>query len=68
MSFLLGGYTILFSALLKCRNTDIYIKPECICSFYNVFEATLYHGYSSCPAGAESDIVTQLKCKKYRDT
>ena len=52
--------------MLKCGKTDIYIKPECVCSFYNVNAATLYHGYSSCPAGAESDIVTQLKCR-YRD-
>ena len=49
--------------MLRCGQTDVYIKPECVCSFYNVYEATLFHKYSSCPDGAESDIVTQLKCK-----
>ena len=49
--------------MLKCGNADIYIKPECVCSFYNVFKATLYHGYSSCPDDQRSDIVTQLKCR-----
>nr|XP_022306795.1 uncharacterized protein LOC111113101 [Crassostrea virginica] len=54
--------------MLKCGNADIYIKPECVCSFYNVFEASFYHEYSSCPDDQPSDIVTQLKCpdcKKY---
>nr|XP_022303736.1 uncharacterized protein LOC111111200 [Crassostrea virginica] len=53
---------------LRCGQTDVYIKPECVCSFYNVYEATLYHGHSFCPDGAASDKVTQLKCsdcKKY---
>nr|XP_022306762.1 uncharacterized protein LOC111113083 [Crassostrea virginica] len=53
--------------MLRCGQTDVYIKPECVCSFYNVYEAK-YHGYSSCPDGAGSDIITQLKCeicKKY---
>lgn len=49
--------------MLKCGNSDIYIKPECVCSFYNVFEATLYHEYSSCPEDQRSDIVTQLNCR-----
>ncbi|XP_078329312.1 uncharacterized protein LOC144624038 [Crassostrea virginica] len=48
--------------MLQCGNTDIFIKPECVCSFYNVFNASLYHEHSSCPVGTESDIVTQLKC------
>ena len=48
--------------MLRCGQTDVYIKPECVCSFYNVYEAK-YHGYSSCPDGAGSDIVTQLKCR-----
>lgn len=54
--------------MLRCGSSDVYIKPECICSFYNVYEATLYHPYSSCPDGENSDVVTQLKCpdcKKY---
>ncbi|XP_078336793.1 uncharacterized protein LOC111137621 [Crassostrea virginica] len=53
---------------LRCGQTDVYIKPECVCSFYNVYEATLYHGYSSCPTGNATDLVTKLKCpvcKKY---
>ncbi|XP_078336791.1 uncharacterized protein LOC111136025 [Crassostrea virginica] len=47
---------------LRCGQTDVYIKPECVCSFYNVYEATLYHGYSSCPPGSATDLVTKLKC------
>ena len=47
---------------LRCGQTDVYIKPECVCSFYNVYEATLYHGYSSCPPGNVADLVTKLKC------
>ena len=47
---------------LRCGLTDVYIKPECVCSFYNVYEATLYHGYSSCPTGNVADLVTKLKC------
>ncbi|XP_078339149.1 uncharacterized protein LOC144627105 isoform X2 [Crassostrea virginica] len=53
--------------MLRCGQTDVYIKPECVCSFYNVYEA-VYHAYSSCPDGAHSDVVTQLNCsdcKKY---
>ncbi|XP_078336796.1 uncharacterized protein LOC111138294 [Crassostrea virginica] len=52
---------------LRCDGTDVYIKPECVCSFHNVYEA-VYHGYSSCPPGNAADLVTQLKCpvcKKY---
>nr|XP_022307595.1 uncharacterized protein LOC111113593 [Crassostrea virginica] len=54
--------------MLRCGQADVYIKPECVCSFFHVYEATPYHTYSSCPDGAASDIVTQLKCqdcKKY---
>nr|XP_022344868.1 uncharacterized protein LOC111137621 [Crassostrea virginica] len=53
---------------LRCGQTNVYIKPECVCSFYNVYEATLYHEYSSCPPGSETDLVTKLTCpvcKKY---
>nr|XP_022308319.1 uncharacterized protein LOC111114321 [Crassostrea virginica] len=53
---------------LRCGQTEVFIKPECVCSFYNVYEATLYHRHSFCPDGATSDKVTQLKCsdcKKY---
>nr|XP_022310248.1 uncharacterized protein LOC111115708 [Crassostrea virginica] len=54
--------------MLRCGQTDVYIKPECVCSFFHVYEATLYHRHSFCPDGAASDIVTKLKCqdcKKY---
>nr|XP_022345953.1 uncharacterized protein LOC111138331 [Crassostrea virginica] len=54
-------------SLLRCGQTDVYIKPECVCTFYNVYEATLYHGYSSCPGGSGPDIVTQLKCPDCRN-
>nr|XP_022310774.1 uncharacterized protein LOC111116081 [Crassostrea virginica] len=53
--------------MLRCGTTNVFLKPECVCSFYNVHEA-IYHGHSSCPEGATSDIVTQLNCqicKKY---
>ena len=48
--------------MLRCGEsyTCTYIKPGCVCSFYN--EATFYHSYSSCPEGTKSDMVTQLKC------
>lgn len=49
--------------MLRCGESYTYIKPECVCSFYNVYEATFYHSYSSCPEGTKSDMVTQLKCK-----
>lgn len=48
--------------MLRCGQTNIYLKPECVCTFNNVFEAK-NHGYSSCPNGVNSDIVTQLKCR-----
>lgn len=48
--------------MLRCGKSDVYIKPECVCSFYNVYEASIYHTYSSCPHGEQSDVVTQLKC------
>ncbi|XP_078336794.1 coagulation factor XII-like [Crassostrea virginica] len=54
--------------MLRCGESYTYIKPECVCSFYNVYEATFYHSYSSCPESTKSDMVTQLKCpdcKKY---
>ncbi|XP_078336804.1 uncharacterized protein LOC144626483 isoform X2 [Crassostrea virginica] len=46
--------------MLRCGGTDVYLKPKCVCSFHNVFEA-MYHQISSCPEGSGSDI-TQLKC------
>lgn len=49
--------------MLRCGQRDVYIKPECVCSFFHVYEATWYHGHSFCPHGAASDIVTQLKCR-----
>lgn len=48
--------------MLRCGNSGVYIKPECVCSFHNVYEASTYHKYSSCPQGEGSDVVTQLKC------
>eukprot|EP00105_Crassostrea_gigas_P046294 XP_019930442.1 PREDICTED: uncharacterized protein LOC105347193 isoform X2 [Crassostrea gigas] len=56
------GYNFFNREMIRCGNSDLYIKPECVCSFYNVYEATLYHKYSSCPHGENSDVVTQLKC------
>lgn len=47
--------------MLRCGNSGVYIKPECVCSFHNVYQA-VYHQYSSCPQGRGSDVVTQLKC------
>lgn len=49
--------------LLRCGASNVYIKPECVCTFHNVYEAK-YHQYSSCPHGEESDVVTQLKCTR----
>lgn len=46
---------------MRCGNSDVYIKPKCVCSFHNVYEA-VYHQYSSCPQGRGSDVVTKLKC------
>lgn len=48
--------------MLRCGASGVYIKPECVCTFHNVYEATLYHRYSSCPNEEGSDVVTQLKC------
>lgn len=53
--------------MLRCGTSNVYIKPECVCSFYNVYEAK-YHNHTSCPQGEKSDGVTKLKCpdcKKY---
>lgn len=47
--------------MLRCGASGVYIKPECVCTFHNVYEA-MHHRYSSCPHGEESDVVTQLKC------
>uniref|UniRef100_A0A8W8JUS8 EGF-like domain-containing protein n=1 Tax=Magallana gigas TaxID=29159 RepID=A0A8W8JUS8_MAGGI len=48
--------------MLRCGKSDVYIKPECVCSFHHVYDASKYHSYSSCPQGDELDVVTQLKC------
>lgn len=48
--------------LLRCGQTEMFIKRECVCTYHNVIEATRYHQYSSCPPGDGSDNVTQLKC------
>lgn len=47
--------------MLRCGTSNVYIKPECVCNFHNVYEA-MYHQYSSCPHGDKSDVVTELKC------
>lgn len=48
--------------MLKCGTSDVYVRPECVCSFYNVYEAK-YHNHTSCPHGEKkSDDVTKLKC------
>ncbi|XP_056006497.1 uncharacterized protein LOC130050433 isoform X1 [Ostrea edulis] len=46
---------------LQCGNMDVFIKPECVCSFYNVHEAK-YHSHTACPRGQTSDYVIKLKC------
>nr|XP_022344478.1 uncharacterized protein LOC111137335 [Crassostrea virginica]XP_022344479.1 uncharacterized protein LOC111137335 [Crassostrea virginica]XP_022344480.1 uncharacterized protein LOC111137335 [Crassostrea virginica] len=51
---------------LRCGKTDVYIRPTCVCSFFNVYEASLYHTYSSCPEGDATDDVTQLTCTNCR--
>lgn len=48
--------------MLRCGKSEVYIKQERVCSFHNVYEATKYHSYSSCPHGEKSDVVTKLKC------
>lgn len=48
--------------MLRCGTSNVYIKPECVCSFYNVYEAK-YHNHTSCPQGGKSDGVTKLKCR-----
>ena len=55
-------YFLIDQGKLRCGQTDVYIKPGCVCSFYNVYEASLYHGYSSCPPGNATDSVIKLKC------
>lgn len=50
--------------MLRCGKSDVYIKPECVCSFHHVYDASKYHSYSSCPQGDELDVVTQLKCEQ----
>lgn len=48
--------------MMRCGASNVYIKPECVCSFHNVYEAK-FHKYSFCPQGEEADAITQLKCK-----
>lgn len=52
----------LVEGMLRCGKSKVYIKQECVCSFHNVYEASKYHKYSSCPHGEKSDVVTKLKC------
>lgn len=47
--------------MLRCGTSNVYIKPECVCSFYNVYEAR-YHSHTSCPHGEKPDVVTKLQC------
>lgn len=59
------GYTD--KEMMRCGAPNVYIKPECVCSFHNVNEAK-FHKYSFCPQGEEADDITQLRCpdcKKY---
>ncbi|XP_061162823.1 uncharacterized protein LOC133172034 [Saccostrea echinata] len=49
------------SKSLQCDNTGVFIKPECVCSFYNVYEGK-YHSHSSCPGNVKSDDVRSLRC------
>lgn len=49
--------------MLRCGTSNVYIKPECVCSFHNVYEAK-YHNHTSCPHGEKSDDVTKLKCRQ----
>ncbi|XP_061197850.1 uncharacterized protein LOC133205960 [Saccostrea echinata] len=49
------------SKALRCGNTGVSIKSECVCSFFNVYEGT-YHSYSSCPGNVKSDDVRLLRC------
>ncbi|XP_062597233.1 uncharacterized protein LOC134258713 [Saccostrea cucullata] len=49
------------SKALRCGNTSVSIKPECVCSFYNVYEGK-YHTHSSCPGIVKSDDVRLLRC------
>ncbi|XP_062597355.1 uncharacterized protein LOC134258781 [Saccostrea cucullata] len=48
------------SKALRCGNTGVSIKPECVCSFHNVWEA-MYHDHSSCPGEVKSDNVRLLR-------
>ncbi|XP_062615770.1 uncharacterized protein LOC134277448, partial [Saccostrea cucullata] len=48
---------------LQCGDTDVYIKSECVCTFYNVNEAK-YHDHTACPNGENSDDVKRLTCRE----
>lgn len=48
--------------MLRCGTSNVYIRPECVCTFHHVYEA-MYHQYSFCPQGDKSDVVTALKCQ-----
>lgn len=53
--------------MMRCGASNVYIKPDCVCSFHNVNEAK-FHKYLFCPQGEEADAVMHLKCldcKKY---
>ncbi|XP_062616143.1 uncharacterized protein LOC134277861, partial [Saccostrea cucullata] len=49
------------SKALRCGNTSVSIKPECVCSFHNLYEA-MYHDHFSCPGEVKSDNVRLLRC------
>lgn len=53
---------LLDKEMMRCGASNVYIKPECVCSFHNVNEAK-FHKYSFCPQGEEADDITQLRCK-----
>lgn len=46
---------------LQCGNSDVYIKPECVCTFHNVWEA-VHHDHTACPSSEKSDSVMSLNC------
>lgn len=42
--------------MMRCGVLDVYIKLECVCIFYNVYEGR-YYEYFFCLYGEELDVV-----------
>lgn len=42
--------------MMRCGVLDVYIKLECVCIFYNVYEVSNYE-YFFCLYGEELDVV-----------